>query len=191
MKVPPIIYSCASAARLCLHYSTVVRTFQVLFTHLRTFVVVHKNRGAFMSTLYESIISLCDEKGIKGGKMCVELGISKSTLTDLKNKRRSGISLETAQKIADYFGVSVDRVLGKESQTYYVGGPASFRTGLISDSVVIPDQKEKSPTGKIGEADLDDPYLIQLFEIAKQADEAGKKFLIATAKNYIESRKEK
>ena len=52
-------------------------------------------------------------------------------------------------------------------------------------------EKEKSPTGKIGEADLDDPYLIQLFEIAKQADEAGKKFLIATAKNYIESRKEK
>ena len=144
-----------------------------------------------MCTLYENLLSLCAEKGITGGKMCTDIGISKSLMTGLKKGRRSGISTETAQKIADYFGVSVDRVLGKESQTYYVGGPASFRSGLIPDAVVIPEQKEKSPTGKIGEADLDDPYLIQLFEIAKQADEAGKKFLIATAKNYIESRKEK
>lgn len=65
-----------------------------------------------MGTLYESIISLCNDRGIKGGKMCVDLGISKSTMTDLKSGRRTGISMETAQKIADYFGVSVDRVLG-------------------------------------------------------------------------------
>lgn len=65
-----------------------------------------------MGTLYKSIISLCNDKGIKGGKMCVDLGISKSTMTDLKSGRRTGISMETAQKIADYFGVSVDRVLG-------------------------------------------------------------------------------
>lgn len=98
-----------------------------------------------MCTLYENLLSLCAEKGITGGKMCTDIGISKSLMTGLKKGRRSGISTETAQKIADYFGVSVDRVLGKESQTYYVGGPASFRSGLISDSVVIPDQKEKSP----------------------------------------------
>lgn len=69
-----------------------------------------------MGTLYESIISLCNDKGIKGGKMCVDLGISKSTMTDLKSGRRTGISMETAQKIADYFGVSVDRVLGSEQK---------------------------------------------------------------------------
>ena len=69
-----------------------------------------------MGTLYESIKSLCDERGIKGGKMCVDLGISKTTMTDLKTGRRSGISIETAQKIADYFGVSVDRVLGSEQK---------------------------------------------------------------------------
>lgn len=74
-----------------------------------------------MCTLYESIKSLCDAKGIKGGKMCVDLKISKSTMTDLKTGRRSGISLETAQKIADYFGVSVDRVLGTDTKK----GPAT------------------------------------------------------------------
>lgn len=69
-----------------------------------------------MGTLYESIISLCNDRGIKGGKMCVDLGISKSTMTDLKSGRRTGISMETAQKIADYFGVSVGRVLGSEQK---------------------------------------------------------------------------
>lgn len=64
-----------------------------------------------MWTLYESIISLCDERGIKGGKMCVDLGLSKSLLTDLKAGRKKGITSETAKKIADYFSVSVDRVL--------------------------------------------------------------------------------
>lgn len=69
-----------------------------------------------MSTLYESINSLCKERGIKGGKMCVDIGISKTTMTDLKSGRRTGISMDTARKIADYFGVSVDRVLGSEQK---------------------------------------------------------------------------
>ena len=64
-----------------------------------------------MWTLYESILSLCQENGIKGGKMCVDLGLSKSLMTDLKSGRKKGITAETAQKIADYFSVSVDRVL--------------------------------------------------------------------------------
>ncbi|WP_418779307.1 helix-turn-helix domain-containing protein [Intestinimonas sp.] len=64
-----------------------------------------------MWTLYESILSLCSERGIRGGKMCVDLGLSKSLMTDLKSGRKKGITAETAQKIAEYFGVSVDRVL--------------------------------------------------------------------------------
>lgn len=64
-----------------------------------------------MWTLYESILSLCKERGIKGGKMCVDLGLSKSLMTDLKSGRKKSITAETAQKIADYFSVSVDRVL--------------------------------------------------------------------------------
>ena len=91
-----------------------------------------------MGTLYESIITLCNEKGIKGGKMCVDLGISKSTMTDLKSGRRSGISMETAQKIADYFGVSVDRVLGSE-------------------------QKEKSPAPE--GAELDEELIMRLCQL--------------------------
>ena len=85
-----------------------------------------------MGTLYESIKSLCDEKGVKGGKMCVDLGISKSTMTDLKSGRRTGISLETAQKIADYFGVTVDRVLGSDQKEK---SPAPDGVGLSKERI--------------------------------------------------------
>lgn len=67
-----------------------------------------------MGTLYERIAELCEEKGIKGGKMCSDLKISKGLLTDLKMGRRSGVSAVTAQKIADYFGVTVGYLLGQE-----------------------------------------------------------------------------
>ena len=69
-----------------------------------------------MGTLYENITSLCNERGIKGGKMCTDIGISKGLLTDLKMGRRTGVSAVTAQKIADYFGVSVAYLLGKETE---------------------------------------------------------------------------
>ena len=69
-----------------------------------------------MGTLYKNILFLCTQKGIKGGKMCTDLGISKGTLTDLKMGRRTGVSATTAQKIADYFGVTVGYLLGSEKK---------------------------------------------------------------------------
>ncbi len=69
-----------------------------------------------MSILYKNIVSLCEEKGIKGGKMCTDTGISKGLLTDLKMGRRTGVSATTAQKIASYFNVSVGYLLGEEEK---------------------------------------------------------------------------
>ena len=69
-----------------------------------------------MGTLYKNIIALCEEKGIKGGRMCTDIGISKGLLTDLKMGRRTGVSAATAQKIASYFGVSVGYLLGEEEK---------------------------------------------------------------------------
>ena len=67
-----------------------------------------------MGTLYERIIVLCNERGIKGGKMCTDIGMSKGILTDLKMGRQSGISTANAQKIASYFGVTVGYLLGED-----------------------------------------------------------------------------
>lgn len=71
-----------------------------------------------MSTLYENILTLCAENEIKGGKMCVDLGLSKSLMSGLKSGRKKTIQIDTAQKIADYFGVSVDRVMGVEKEPH-------------------------------------------------------------------------
>lgn len=67
-----------------------------------------------MGTIYENIANLCAQRGIKVGRMCAELGISKGTMTDLKMGRRHGMSATTANKIASYFGVSVAYLLGQE-----------------------------------------------------------------------------
>lgn len=69
-----------------------------------------------MGTLYENIIALCEQKGIKGGKMCTDIGMSKGILTDLKMGRQTSISTANAQKIASYFDVTVGYLLGEEEQ---------------------------------------------------------------------------
>ena len=98
-----------------------------------------------MVTLHERLAQLCKDKGIKGGRMCTELGISKSLMTDLKSGRKKGVNAETAQKLATYFGVSVGYLLGeegekKEQPTEY-DGLSDKRKALIDFAMSIPDDK--------------------------------------------------
>ena len=67
-----------------------------------------------MANLYERILSLCERDGIRPGRLCDEIGISRSLMTDLKMGRKKGVNAETAQKIASFFGVSVGHLLGIE-----------------------------------------------------------------------------
>ena len=69
-----------------------------------------------MCTLYERISELCKAKGVTGSRMCLDLGLSKSTLSDIKSGRKKGVSTATAQKIASYFDVTVGYLLGEEEQ---------------------------------------------------------------------------
>lgn len=69
-----------------------------------------------MCTLYERIQELCKGKGVSGSRMCLDLGLSKSTLSDIKSGRKKGVSTATAQKIAGYFNVSVGYLLGEEEK---------------------------------------------------------------------------
>lgn len=67
-----------------------------------------------MGNLYTQIQQLCEEKGIRPGRLCDELGLSRGLMTDLKMGRKKTVNAQTAQKIAAYFGVSVGYLLGKE-----------------------------------------------------------------------------
>lgn len=67
-----------------------------------------------MGSLYEKIQSLCESKGIRPGRLCDELQLSRGLITDLKMGRKKSLNAQTAQKIAAYFGVSVGYLLGQE-----------------------------------------------------------------------------
>ena len=67
-----------------------------------------------MSDLYKTILSLCQNRNVNITQMCKESGASRASLTDLKMGRKQSLSAETLTKIADYFSVSVDYLLGKE-----------------------------------------------------------------------------
>ena len=86
-----------------------------------------------MGNLYDTIIELCEAKGIKGAKMCTDVGISKGLLTDLKMGRRTGVSAVTAQKIASYFDVSVGYLLGEEEKEK----PTAQGDGLTENQKVL------------------------------------------------------
>jgi transcriptional regulator with XRE-family HTH domain len=66
-----------------------------------------------MTSLYENIQKLCSDKGIRPGRLCDELGLSRGLMTDLKMGRKKSVTADTAQKIASYFGVSVGYLLGQ------------------------------------------------------------------------------
>ena len=67
-----------------------------------------------MENLYERIAKLCNDRGIRPGRLCDELGLSRGLMTDLKMGRKKGVNAETAQKIAAYFGVTVGQLLGHQ-----------------------------------------------------------------------------
>ena len=70
-----------------------------------------------MATMYKTIESLCEKNGITIGKLCGEIGVSRSVIGELKSGRTKKLSAGTMGKIADYFDVSVDRILTGEDKT--------------------------------------------------------------------------
>lgn len=61
---------------------------------------------------YNRFIKLCNEKGIKPSPMLESIGIQKTAATNWKN-RRSNPTQANLQKIADYFGVTVEYLKGE------------------------------------------------------------------------------
>lgn len=114
-----------------MHYnkSKVYLTNSVLFASLRIirnavkvkrgiysilyFSVVHKERAAIMSKMYDTIAELCRQKGTNVTGMCREVGISRSILSELNAGRTRELSLQNTRKIAAFLGVSVDVLTGE------------------------------------------------------------------------------
>lgn len=65
----------------------------------------------------ERIDALLRSRGITGAKMCADLGISRSFMTELRKGRIKNIGSSNATRIADYLGVSVGYLLGQDDKT--------------------------------------------------------------------------
>lgn len=64
--------------------------------------------------MYDIFVQLCEKRGISGYKVCKDLGISQSVISNWKN-RGNNLNSTTLRKIANYFDVSVDYLeTGKE-----------------------------------------------------------------------------
>jgi DNA-binding XRE family transcriptional regulator len=76
--------------------------------------------------------------------MCLDLGLSKSTMSDMKSGRKSGVSMPTAQKIAGYFGITVDELYGKNEEKPTIpedSGLTENQRLLMDFAKSVPDDK--------------------------------------------------
>lgn len=106
-----------------------------------------------MANLYENIEKLCKQRGVNVTVMCKESGASRGSLTDLKNGRKQTLKYETLEKIASYFGTSVDTLVSGE-------------------------QKENPPQQPQSEVDADIKWIEQkLVEMSKEKREALMKLI--------------
>lgn len=66
---------------------------------------------------FDVFLKLCKEKGVSATRVGTEIGISKGSVSYWRKQYNAGIEanpeLATAQKLADYFDVSVDYLLGR------------------------------------------------------------------------------
>jgi transcriptional regulator with XRE-family HTH domain len=84
--------------------------------------------------MYEKILYLCNQRGIKPGKICADTGLSRGMMTDLKMGRTKSLSAKSAKVVADYFGVSVGYLIGEEDAETQKEQPAIL--GELSDDKI-------------------------------------------------------
>ena len=118
-----------------------------------------------MSVLYERLSSLCEEKGISGYRMAKDNQIAASLMTELKMGRKKGISAAVAAKLATYFGVSVDYLLGNDDQKEKAPAPITE-----SERNIV---KIAGRDGSFVERRLTDDQVEALRSIIDQFPEAG------------------
>lgn len=78
-------------------------------------VTVDFLKGEEQTNFYMRYCELCANKGISPSAAAIEIGIRKSNVTYWKSNRNNP-SDATLQKIADYFGVTVEYLKGEETK---------------------------------------------------------------------------
>lgn len=69
-----------------------------------------------MDTLYNRIQSACERSSITVSAMCLAIGMSKSTMSDLKAGRKKSLSSDTIVRMASFLNISADELLFGEKK---------------------------------------------------------------------------
>lgn len=119
-----------------------------------------------MGEMYNRIVALCNERGIKPGRVCADTGLSRGMMSDLKMGRTKELSAKNTKIIADYFGVTTDYLLTGE-------------------------KTKKAPTPE-GEREITfDDFTFAMQNESKDLTEADKQILLSMAKQLNDARKKR
>ena len=91
---------------------------------------------------WENFIKLCAEKGKTPTSVVLDLGYSKGTVTHWKNGHVPQVL--ALHKIADYFGVTVEYLLGKEEKEAKKENPSveeEFKIALFGGKENVSEEK--------------------------------------------------
>ena len=99
---------------------------------------------------YDTFEKLCAAKGVTPYRVAKETGVSTSTLSSWKTGRYTP-KQEKLQKIAEYFGVTVDQLTG-------------VQTDVQSDGYYV-----NEDTARTAQQIFEDPYLRILFDAAQDS----------------------
>lgn len=87
---------------------------------------------------YDTFVKLCDEKGVKPTNVIETLGFSSGNMSRWKGGQEPG--RKSLCKVAEYFGVTTEYLLGKETETISLS-PKQKKVLELYDSL-SPEQKD-------------------------------------------------
>ena len=119
-----------------------------------------------MDDLYARIEDLCKSAGTNITTMCRESGVPRSALSDYKAGRIKSLSVDKLSKIANYFGVSIEYLLGNTEQKEKASIPKDEREITLDDFTFAMQNETKDLT------DMDKQILLSM---ARQLNDARKK----------------
>lgn len=65
---------------------------------------------------YDRFLALCDEKGVKPQRACIDAGLSRSLAAKWKNTGTEKPSADALEKMSAYFGKSIEEILTGEQK---------------------------------------------------------------------------
>lgn len=102
-----------------------------------TFCYLHKK--GVLRLFYINYVALCNKIGKSPSAVAEELGFMRSVVT--RWSKGTIPRQATLQKVADYFGVSVEYLLGKEKQPAKNGELSGVRKDLMDFADTLTDEK--------------------------------------------------